>query len=240
MVEAMDSIIVDYGKPLRKMRIDTISITCDSIENGNIYYLTQILNSEKSKEQEVGDTTIVEGRHSPWIGRHVSYSVDSAGYRSYYMVGDSLKAVMNPGGPFQPNLFFPLGYGCKYKGETWIIESTENLAENGYPVPALKQTSLFKMDSLKDTLDERCTRLEYIRTGVGNMNLITAKDTMQATSVINSFGVIDIGTVRNVPIHYFCTIEEKIQLHFPNGVIKPTNQFTNIIYTLIGYYRKTD
>jgi hypothetical protein len=233
-VISFDSIIIDYGKPLLKIREETIQLVCDSINSNGRFCLNQKLIEYFSRESNA-DTSNVERQTHPWLGRTARYEIDSLGNRFSYSVDDSLDACLAPGGAFQPHLLIPFQKNCSKINSSWIVESKDDLPENGFPVPLIRQTSLFRAMEPKDTLNYDCNRFQFIKTSQGNYKVKTEEDTIQVTSIINGYGIMFIGKTRNIPIHFLCTIEQKLTLHFKNNIDKPGWHYINSFFSLLDY-----
>lgn len=233
-VHSYDSIVVDDGIPLLKVRNEVWKIICDSvIENVKFRLRTELIDF---REKDIEDTNIVEFSKSEWIGRKIWFVVDSTGERYSFQVDDSSRNGRAPGGFFQPHLFFKFSEGCRRKNETWIIRTLDDLPENGIPVPILRHTMLFKMIGEVDTMGEKCYRMEFIRTGQGSANMINPIFPMKVSAIINSYGVLDVSKINKVPFHLFTTVEQRLTL---SSELKETKILHYIYsnYTLIEVKR---
>jgi hypothetical protein len=209
-VVSYDSVIIDYSDPLLKTRFEKILIICDSVKNDK-YFLSQQLIDFISYES-TKDTQKVKRTENPWIGRKVWFGIDSLGNRFALGYDDSTKAALTPGGAFQPHLIFPLQQSCKKIDETWIAGSLDELVENGFPLPLVNQTSLFRALEPVDTLNRSCNRLSYIKTAQGSYNLKSEQDTIRVTNIITGYGIMDFCTQLHIPVHYHTTIEQKLTI----------------------------
>ncbi len=230
-VKSNDSIIIDYGTPLIKSRIEKIKIVCDSVNKSGHYFINQSLIGFSSTESQ-GSEQNIENKASPWLNRKVWLEIDSVGNRLSYWVDDSAKGAMSPGGAFQPYLFFPFNTTQKVINESWMVQSLDELAENGVPTPLLRQSSLFRAKGIVDTLGDLSSRFEFIKTAQGNIPVITDKEQFNVTNIISGFGIMDISTTRFIPVHFYSTIEQKLTLHFPDNVTKPGLHYINSYFTL--------
>lgn len=233
-VFSFDSISIDYDSPLMRVREEIWQIVCDSLSFDYNFFLSMKLLSYKAVEsyKETRDNKVET--HN-WVGRSSWILIDSLGYRLNYGSDDSLKFDMSPGGAFQPNLIITLGAHCKEINETWSVRSLDDLVENGVPVPLLRQSSLFRLKGTIDTLGEKCTRLEFIKTGQGSVRTIIDNNQMRVTNVINGFGVFDLSSSRGIPIHLFSTIEQKLTIHLSEEDKQPGYHYINTNFTLIDY-----
>ena len=228
-----DSIVIDFGTPLMKKRIETILVTCDSVKEGR-FFLSQKLFAYEARESH-GSEPMVETFDSPWIGRIAWFEIDSVGNRYSYGEDDETTQAMCPGSAFQPHLFFTFGESCKAIEESWIVSTTDNLPANGVPEPIVRQSSLFRAKEKKDTLGYKCNRMEYIKTAQGSMALVTERDSIRVTSILTSYGSMFLGTEYFVPVFYFSTLEEKLTLNFKGGIIKPGSHNISTYYNLVSY-----
>jgi len=233
-VVSYDSLSVDYEDPIRRTRVEYIEVICDSIDSKEHYYLNIKLVKYSCIESNK-DVKNLESFDSPWIGRNVYIEIDSLGDRFNSTVDDSLNYAVAPGGAFQPYLFFPFLRSCKSIEETWIVNSHDNLVENGVPTSKIRQFSLMRMKSPIDTLGERCASMEYVRTSQGTESILQAGYRVYVTSVMNGFGTIRISLERFIPIHYYASVEQKLTFTFPKNVTKPGYHYIVTNYTLDRY-----
>jgi len=233
-VFSFDSISIDYDSPLLRVREEIWQIVCDSLSFDYNFFLSMKLLSYKATES-YKETKDVKVETHNFVGRSCWILIDSLGYRLNYGSDDSLKFDMSPGGAFQPNLLITLGAHCKELNETWSVKSLDDLPENGVPVPLLRQSSLFRLKGTIDTLNENCIRLEFIKTGQGSVRTIIDNNQLRVTNVINGFGVFDLSATREIPIHFFSTVEQKLTIHLTEEDKQPGYHYINTNYTLIDY-----
>lgn len=227
-----DSIVIDYGKPLLKVRNEIYRVVCENITPKRTYILKYKLIEFSGRD--VQDTTIIDYSESDWLGREVKIEIDSLGNRLNFWVDDTLKSGRTPGGPFQPHLFFPFQDTCKKKGETWLVRSTDDLAENGIPIPRLRHTMLFKMLGEIDTLGEKVIRSEFIRTGQGFLKMQNPAGELNLIAIINSYGYIDISKEKLLPIHLFTTVEQKLSIT-SSDTESTGKHYIHTNFTLVDY-----
>ncbi|MCX7907915.1 MAG: hypothetical protein N2560_00125 [Ignavibacteria bacterium] len=232
LVHSYDSIVIDYGKPLLKVRNEIHRIICEKITPNGTFILKYKLIEFSGRNFQ--DTTIVDYTENNWIGREVRIELDSLGNRLNFWVDDSLKSGSTPGGPFQPHLLFPFQDTCKRKNETWLVRTTEDLVENGIPIPRLRHTMLFKMLGEIDTLGEKVIRSEFIRTGQGFLLMHNQAGELKVTSVINSYGYLDFSNDKKIPLHLFTTVEQKLTFSSSN-TLSTGKHYINSNYTLVDY-----
>jgi len=232
LVHSYDSILIDFGKPLLKVRNEIYRVICENSKQSGTFLLSIELLEFRGRDFQ--DTNFVEYYDSDWKNRKIFIEIDSLGNRLNFWVDDTTKSGRAPGGPFQPHLFFAINETCKRKNETWLVRVTDDLPENGIPVPRMNHTMLFKMVGELDTLGEAVIRSEFIRTGQGYLQLQYQQNKMKVSAVINSYGFIDFSKLRGVPAHLFTTVEQK--LNFKTDETESVGKhfiYTN--YTLIDY-----
>jgi hypothetical protein len=212
-----DSISFLGQAPLIKERAELYLIVCDSVGKNGHFYLSQELISFASKESsgEIKDRIRTE---SSWIGRKVWYEIDSVGNRYRFGATDSLSSDVSPGGAFQPNLFFPFKESPKKIGESWIVESLDDLPENCIPAPLRKQTSIFRAFPSVDTLGAPCEQFQYTMTAQGSVQLqYTNGQMLRTNAIIAQFGKMEMNSLYMVPHHLYATAEVKLTLKLPDG-----------------------
>ena len=233
-VVSFDSISINFDTPLLKNRVEKWQIVCKAIDKHKRFILGIKMIEYKSKET-YKNTADQEVYDSPWLNHEVLISVDSLGDRYYIPVNDTVTEALGPGGAFQPILVFPFLRGCKPINQTWLVNSTDTLVENGYPVPVMKQVSLFRLNPLKDTLNDTCAVLEFVKSGQGVLLSAKAGLKMNITSVINSFGELYLSLSRHIPLQLFATSEQKLTIHLPGGESQPGYHYITSVYSLESY-----
>lgn len=232
LVHSYDSIIIDYGLPLLKVRNEILRVICENITKYNSFILSIELIEFRGRDFQ--DTNLVEYNESDWKNRKVKIEIDSLGNRLNFWVDDSTISGRTPGGPFQPHLFFAFNETCKKKNETWLVRTTEDLVENGIPIPRLSHSMLFRMIGEVDTLGEKVARCEFIRTGQGSLQLQHMQNNLKVTSIINAYGYLDISKEKGTPLHLFTTEEQKLSFSSENTQ-STGKHFIHTNYTLIEY-----
>ncbi len=232
LAHSYDSIVIDYGEPLLKIRNEIFIVVCDSVSKRNTYFLRYSLLDFRGTD--IQSSKKVDYTETDWLGRTIWLEIDSLGNRKSFRLDDSSVSGRTPGGPFQPHLLFSLGEGCHKKGETWLVRSMDDLPENGIPVPGLRHTMLYKMYGELDTLGEIVERAEFIRTGQGAIKMVNEEGTMQVSCVINSYGVIDISKSKKIPIHLFTTVEQKLTIRTGEDS-KVGVHYIHTNFTLVDY-----
>ena len=233
-VVSYDSIVINFDAPLMKKRYEIIEVICDSVSKKGTFYLRHKLidfQGFESKNEEKN----TERSFTPWLNRSIQLEIDSVGRRYSYKVLDTVGAGMSPGGAYQPYLFFPFDETSKVIGESWIVQSLDDLPENGIPIALLRYSSLFRAFPQIDTLGELCNRLEYIKTGQGNIVVNSEDGIVKVASVINSFGILDISVEKMIPIHYYCSIEQKLTITVDEDEKYPGSHFITSFFTLADF-----
>ncbi|MBK9246913.1 MAG: hypothetical protein IPM69_02065 [Ignavibacteria bacterium] len=216
-VVSYDSISFQGQLPLLKERAELYLVVCDSVGSNGHFYISQQLTKFASKESS-GDVRDRVRTESSWIGRKIWFEIDSVGNRYSYGAEDSLNADVSPGGAFQPNLFFPFKESNHKLGQSWIVESLDDLPENCIPPPLRKQTSIFRSLPTLDTLGALCNQLQYTLTGQGSVQLrYTNGQMLRTNAVIAQFGKMELNRNYLVPHHLFATAEIKLTMKLPDG-----------------------
>jgi hypothetical protein len=233
-VEAFDSLSINFDTPLYRKRFEKIVFVIDSVDNLNRFHIRRTMRDYYGKESK-GEIRDVERKDSPWVGRTVNLLIDGAGKRYSFGVDDSSSAALTPGGAFVPTLFFDIGIYCDEAGKNWSVKVNDELPENGVPFPLFNYTSLYRFQNEIDTLGENCNRLEFIRTGQGSYKLKSESTNVHITSTTNGFGLLDISKEKNIPIHFYTTVEQKLSVHRPDGSKVSGYHFITQTFTLDQY-----
>lgn len=235
-VVSQDSILFPPQDAVVKERVEIYMVICDSIGANGHYFISQTLVDFASKESagKLRDQVRLE---STWLNRKVWFEIDSLGNRYNYGATDTLKADVSPGGAFQPNLFFPIKESCKHFGESWIVNTIDDLPENCIPPPIRTQMSLFRSLKDLDTLGKQCNQLQYTLTGQGSVEIpYTTGQMLRTNSVIAQFGVLTILKEDKVPFHFFATAEIKLTVKLPNGKELNGKQFISSNFKLVEFH----
>lgn len=235
-VVSYDSIIIDFSEPLLKTRYERIKVSVDSVINEKIF-LTQELTQFIGKESK-GDIKNITRESSPWLGQKVQIVIDSLGNRYDQNAINPSGAKIHPGGAFMPYLFFSIKESCKFKNESWLVKSTDTLAENSFPYPILNQTSMMRVVGDNDTLGYEGKKFRFIKTAQGFYYLFSKNDTTEIFARINSGGYITFTDSTNIPLHYFSTIEQKLKITDSKGNETPGWHFISSDFTLDKFIRK--
>jgi len=243
LVYAFDSITFPEQADVLKARKENFQIICDSVSSTGNFFLRHTLLSVEIFETTKGTGTLTTTKH-PWIGKDATIEIDSLGKRYSWKLGDSSKAVMSPGGAFQSVLFFPIKDHCVRENSSWLVEAEDYYPENGLPVSNCNYASLFRTLPEIDTLGFKCNRLQYAKTGKSSVELRQIGTKTSIFVVSNSFGKLAISKSLKVPIHFFSTIEQKLQIindTNPNTIITGKHHITSNVslVRLNQMHRKT-
>jgi hypothetical protein len=235
--ESLDSIQIDYGDIILKNTRANILIVCDSAKDGR-FFLTQkmIAFSTVQSDGTINDQKISE---SDWIMRPVRIELDSSGKRYSWSIAEKDPDV-SPLGDFCPYILMEYNKTRIREGSSWMYEGTDVIPENGNPPPLISHSNLFDALYAVDTLNHKCSVIEYIRTGQGDFTVNTVAQKFRKTNIINSYGRIYFSTDLQVPIHIFSTCEQKIKLKFSKDEELPGNHYTTVTYRLINFIRHED
>lgn len=238
LVEGYDSVIVDYDSPILRRRFERWLITCDSINSSGRYIVSMSLITFFGKESQK-EIENVERSESPWLNRKITLEIDSLGRRYSFFSNDSINPAVSPGGAYAPFLLINFGAYCKAVNESWDLETLEDVPENAFPVPLIRQASLFRAIGTIDTLGYKCNHLEFIKTGQGNFRLLTEDDqNLQVSSVLNGFGTLYLAKDILLPQYLFQTLEQKIRVKNNNDSETIVSQYSMSTHKLESHNRK--
>jgi len=211
LIHSYDSITFPATPDVLKARKEILQIICDSVNDKGHFFLRHTLKSVTIMETTQGTGTITHSTH-PWVNKTATIEIDSVGNRYSWKVGDSSKAILSPGGAFQSVLFFPIKEHCVRENSSWLVEKEDYYPENGIPVSYCNYGALFKTTKSVDTLGFDCNRLQYAKTAKSGVDLLQIGTKTSIFVVSNSFGKLAISTKYKVPVHFFSTIEQKLQI----------------------------
>ncbi len=213
---SFDSIVAFNSDPLLKVRRETWSLVCESVDENGRYHMRRRLEHFEGRESK-GAEKDVRRDDSPWLGRTIAFTIDSLGDTRDYVVADT-SAGMGPGGPFQPQFFVDLNESCKGLDEAWLLEQRiDTLYENGIPAPLRRGSYKYRIKGRIDTLGQRCVRFEYILSGQGSSATPPTHTPLLTTSVIAEFGSNVLRLDDMLPVALFRTSEIKLTVKTPSG-----------------------
>ena len=233
-IQGFDSLSTNYEPPLLRNRKEIQMFIVDSVDTNFRYHISQYLMEYNAIENNAEMKNNLVANH-PWVKKKVSFVIDQFGKRYSYSTTDSNTAMVSPGGPFAPFLFFDLGLYCNQIDINWNVRSNIEVPENGIPFPLFNCMTLYKFREPLDTMRQKVNRLELIRTGQGSYEFPHNGKTATITSITNEFGLLDISQIDNIPIHYYVTKEVKVNINQNQGYVIPGYNFYTQYYTLIKY-----
>lgn len=231
-LEALDSISTLDSDPFFRQRTEYIMVIVDSIDRSRNYYLKYETIEFRSKEWVLEGDTIFRNK-SNHIGKQSLIVIDSLANRKLSKNLSTESALTNPGGLFQPILFFPLVETCKKQMQSWLVKTSDTLVENAFPPASLNSTSLMKISKIESTENDTNVLITFVRTGKGLYAMMNNELDLELTSVTNSYGELKISLTRNLPLKYYMTQELKVKMKINEGPEKPTWQNTIVTYELI-------
>jgi hypothetical protein len=104
----------------------------------------------------------------------------------------------------------------------------------------MKQTSLFRLHPVVDTMGWKCAKLEYVNSGQGVMLSEKAGFNLNVTSVINGYGQLFLSLERHIPVFMFATVEQKLTIHLPNNETQPGIHLISSYYSLESIKKARD
>lgn len=231
-LEALDSISTLESEPFFRQRTEYVMVIIDSIDKNRNYYLKYETIEYKSKEWIINGDTVNRSK-SNHVGRKSLIVIDSLGNRLISKNLNTETALTNPGGLFQPILFFPLVETCKKQLQSWLIKTSDTLVENSFPPAVLNSTSLMKISKIQKEDTDTSILITFVRTGRGLYAIMNNELDLELSSVTNSYGELTVSLSKNLPIKYFMTQELKVKLKVNEEAEKPTWQNTIITYELV-------
>lgn len=234
-VSSRDSIIIEYGKPLTKDRYEIYEIICDSIGKKNKYYYLSYSLKSYIADESYGNMENARRTSSPWVNRTINFVMDSTGKRVHSYSKDSTLFAMSPGGAFQPHLFVTFNEIYKVDNESWIVSSTDTLAENGVPYPIMKQSTLFRAQLPSDTLGYQTYSASFIRTATGYVTTVTEDTKILVETIINLGGSLYLSKKDMIPIVMLATSEQKLKITTPQKEAMPGYHYTSVVYELDNF-----
>ncbi len=218
-IEAADSIAFVGEPTLLKIRKETVLIVCDSVLPSGAYALQVRWLEANEKSVTATDSSRIRTTH-PWTSHTVFLAMDSLGHRLPNRSEQSTKAVVAPGGAFQPLLLPPLDSSCGGQNQSWLYRDTMVLIENATPPPVLDVMYLWRVQDFADTLGKKYTQIQYTQSGVGQMSVTADRTTFNASAVIAGYGKLTFDPDLQLPYHMYATVQAKLELEFPNGVVR--------------------
>lgn len=214
-IDAHDSITFVGQPALMKLRTELVSIICDSVTPDHRYHLRITLRRSIEKHSIGSDSSTKQG--GPWVGRTAYVVIDSLGNRYATRPDDSTKAALAPGGAFAPLLLPTLGESCGRQNQSWMVQDTTLLVENGVPEPAFAHTTLWRVLDVADTLGRSFKQIQYTQTALASLTMTSDKINMKTEAVIASFGKLSMDAKLNIPYHLYATSQNTLAVKYRDG-----------------------
>ena len=216
IVGSRDSIVIDYGPPLLRIRYEKIMLTCDSITQEGHFVIKQQLVDFKSRESYMKEQN-VERNTTPWLNTTVYIEIDSMGIRYKQYNKDPLMLSIKPGEAFQPFILLQLNVkdstNIKCTGESWMLVDSNYIFENGNPPPAFRYTMYYRMIGMVDTLDlGKLLKTTFSMTSQSSHIVNTEEINMLTTAISNAGGEILWDTMNWIPMYYVHTMEQRLTI----------------------------
>ena len=221
-VNSKDSITIDYGPPLFKIRFEKIMLTCDSITPDGHFIIKQELIEFRSRETYLEEKNI-DRNTTPWLNVPVYIEIDTMGNRYKQYIEDSLILAAPPGGVFQPFILLPLMVkdtitkeypkNRKNTAESWLIVDSNYIAENGMPIPVFRYSIYYRMYGMDDSLGlGNLLKITFSMTSQSAHRINTDDVKMLTTSINNAGGEVYWDTIHWIPKYYIHTIAQKLTI----------------------------
>ena len=214
-VQSADSITFPGQPVLIKVRNEVVSVICDSVSPESHYTMRITLRNVVEFQSNGVDTATRS--ESPWVGRSATIVIDSLGNRLRTTSDNDTAATLTPGGAFQPLLLPTLGGSCGVQNQSWLVEDTTLLVENGVPEPVFAHSTLWRVIDATDTLGRHFQQIQYTQTGLGRVQVVSNSVNLDMHAVVASFGKLTLDAVLHVPFHLFATSEDRLEIRLPNG-----------------------
>jgi hypothetical protein len=222
-VEAQDSILLGEEPALVRERYETLMLLCDSVDADGTFWLRLLPIEFLARERQ--DTLQALRPESPCLHRPVLLRIDSLGRR---LSGTSpARALVCPGGPFALPFLLPLAPQCVRTHESWLVQDSLELWENGFPPPRLFRTSLLRLFPQWDTLGYRGREIQHVTTSQG---WFVRDSALTARSVGNAFGRLLL-SADGIPVWAYTTQELRLSLTL-GGVQRVGLHYSNEWYRL--------
>lgn len=236
VVHSHDSIVINFDEAIVKDRYERFRVVCEKVDKKNGHFFLSLEFFEFFSKESKGEIKEVERNYSPWVGKKIFIEIDSLGNR-YSYIPDTSSFDLSSGGAFQPSLFQPFNNYCSFVEGSWLNSKIKiEFPENAYPVPVFIATDLFRNKGYLDTLDEKCKKIEFIRTGKGDYEINNEKAKAFVRSTINSHGQYLISVKDEIPIWFYMTQDQQMQIYLP-GEEKKGEHFTTTTFTLDRFIR---
>ena len=215
-VMSKDSITIDYGPPLFRLRTEKIMLTCDSITSSGHFIIKQELIDFKSKESYLSERN-VDRNTNPWLNVPVYIEIDTMGIRYNQYNYDTLTLAMSPAGAFRPFILLQLNAkdSINYKPvkQSWMVVDSNPIFENGMPAPAFRYSLYYRIIGMDDSLGlGMLLRMTFSMTSQSSHKVNTDDVKMLTTSINNAGGEIHWDTTNWIPKYYIHTVEQRLTI----------------------------
>lgn len=217
-VESADSVSMLGDPILLKVRNEVVSVICDSVSPGPLFHLRITLRTYIENQRTASDSVIRQT--SPWLLRHAFVTMDPHGNRRSVRVDDDRRAAITPGGAFQPLLLPTFQDSCGVQQQSWLVQDTTLLVENGVPEPVFVHSTLWRVLGRVDTLGRALEQIEYTQTALGSVRVQASDVNVDMQAVIASYGKMTLDAELQVPFHLFATSEDKVDVTTPGGGVR--------------------
>ena len=129
-------------------------------------------------------------------------------------------AALAPGGAFQPLILPTLGESCGVQNQSWIVEDTTVLVENGVPEPVFSHQTLWRVVDNVDTLDQTFSQIQYTQTALGSLAMKSSETAFELFAVIAGYGKLSFSESAGVPYHVFLTSHDRLEITSPSGGVR--------------------
>ncbi|MFM8569872.1 MAG: hypothetical protein ACKOB6_09745 [Candidatus Kapaibacterium sp.] len=217
---------LEFETRIARERTELYSYVCDHVTEKGERFLRVTLESAVVRETQTDGTSTVTDTsfrsRSPWIGRTAYIILDSNGKRTLARLLDTDRTSVSPGGAFQPTLLL-LGVdtACHDANRlrSWVIKTTDTLAENAWPAPVVRST--FSCAMIDSVLDGRpVTTIRYAQTGQGSFKSIANEMGVVLYSVLDGFGSYVIDARDGLPIEGDLKLRSKITVMMERSTTK--------------------
>lgn len=229
---------LDFDTRIIRERVELVSYVCDHVTESGNQLLRVTLESVEIREKNAdgsssGNDSTFRTR-SPWLGRTAYIILDSSGKRILARQGDTARATVSPGGAFQPTLLL-LGVDtlCHSSNvlRSWVITTTDTLAENAWPPPIVRSTySCGMIDTVMN--NRQHTAIRYAQTGQGSFKNITGDVGVVLRSVLDGYGTVVIDGDNSLPLSGESKIRIKVTVLMESsstkGLVRHATSFERI------------
>lgn len=229
---------LDFETNIARERTELHSYVCDHVTDDGRQFLRVTLESVLIREtQSNGRSAVVDSSlraRSPWMGRTAYIILDSNGKRILARQLDTNRTAVSPGGAFQPTLLL-LGVdsACHSSNHlrSWVIKTTDTLAENAWPPPIVRST--FSCAMTDSTVHGRpTTSVRYAQTGQGSFKSISNELGVVLYSVLDGYGTYMIDDQDGLPLEGETRLRSKITVKMERstttGTVRHATSFKRI------------